>query len=86
MVGTTCDAKAQPNHRKDQVQVLGANPQVWSEDPKDRRRGEKVDEENGNTLLWDAICKEMKNVRPAFEAWDKTSRSYCPAIKKSHVI
>ena len=30
-----------------------------------------VDAENGNTLWWDAICKEMKNVRPAFEGWEK---------------
>jgi hypothetical protein len=28
--------------------------------------------ENGNTFWWDAICKEMRNVRPAFEVWDKT--------------
>lgn len=26
---------------------------------------------NGNTLWWDAIWKEMRNVRPAFEVWDK---------------
>ena len=26
----------------------------------------------GDTLWWDAICKEMKNVQPAFEAWDKS--------------
>ena len=29
------------------------------------------DEENGNTLWWDAICKEMNNTRPAFEVWEK---------------
>jgi hypothetical protein len=31
-----------------------------------------MDRENGDTLWWDAICKEMKNVRPAFEVWDKS--------------
>lgn len=31
-----------------------------------------IDKENGNTLWWDAICQEMKNVRVAFEKWDKS--------------
>jgi Reverse transcriptase (RNA-dependent DNA polymerase) len=31
------------------------------------------DRENGNTFWWDAICKEMVNVRPAFEIWEKTA-------------
>jgi len=29
-----------------------------------------TDKENGDTLWWDAICKEMKNVRDAFEEYD----------------
>ena len=29
------------------------------------------DKENVNTLWWDAICKEMKNIRPAFEVSEK---------------
>ena len=28
-------------------------------------------EDNGNTLWWDAICKEMKNIRPDFQVWEK---------------
>ena len=28
----------------------------------------QFDQENGNTLWWDAICEEMRNGRPAFEA------------------
>jgi hypothetical protein len=39
--------------------------------PKTVKEAKLFDEENGNTLWWDAICKEMKNVRPAFEVWDK---------------
>jgi hypothetical protein len=27
--------------------------------------------DNGNTLWWDAILMEMRNVRPAFEKWEK---------------
>ena len=30
-----------------------------------------IDKENGDTLWWDAIMKEMKNVRPAFEVFEK---------------
>ena len=29
-----------------------------------------MDAKSGNTLWWDAICKEMKNVRPAFEVFE----------------
>jgi hypothetical protein len=39
--------------------------------PKSVAETKAFDEENGDTLWWDAICKEMKNVRPAFEAWEK---------------
>ena len=28
----------------------------------------EIEKENGDTLWWDAILKEMRNVRPAFEA------------------
>ena len=31
-----------------------------------------VNDQNGNTLWWDAICKEMRNVRPAFEVFEGT--------------
>ena len=30
-----------------------------------------IDKENGDTLWWDEIMKEMKTVRPAFEVFDK---------------
>ena len=30
-----------------------------------------IDKENGDTLWWDAIMKEIKNVRPAFEVFKK---------------
>jgi hypothetical protein len=31
-----------------------------------------IDKENGDTLWWDTILMEMKNVHPAFEKWEKT--------------
>ena len=40
--------------------------------PKTVEEVKKVDDQNGNTLWWDAICKEMRNVRPAFEVFEGT--------------
>ena len=34
--------------------------------PKSVEQAVQFDKENGNTLWWDAICQEMKNVRIAF--------------------
>ena len=31
----------------------------------------RIDKENGETLWWDAIMKEMKNVRPDFKVFEK---------------
>ena len=36
-----------------------------------------IDKENDDALWWDAIMKEMKNVRPAFEVWEKR-KEYLP--------
>ena len=38
----------------------------------------EFDFENGNTLWWDAVCQEMKNVRPVFEPWDKPEGNIPP--------
>ena len=35
--------------------------------PKTVQEAKRYDQENGNTLWWDAICQEMANVRIAFE-------------------
>ena len=40
--------------------------------PKSVEEVKKVDDQNGNTLWWDAICKEMRNMRPAFEVFEGT--------------
>jgi hypothetical protein len=34
------------------------------------------------TLWWDAICKEMRNVQPAFEKWEKKEGELPPAYQK----
>ena len=38
--------------------------------PKSVSEAREIDTANGDTLWWDAICKEMKNVRIAFEEYD----------------
>ena len=40
--------------------------------PKSVEEAKELDRKNGNTLWWDAICKEMRNVRPGFEIWEKS--------------
>ena len=40
--------------------------------PKSVEEAKELDRKNGNTLWWDAICKEMRNVRPGFQAWEKS--------------
>jgi hypothetical protein len=34
-------------------------------------QAQAIDKENGNTLWWDAILMEMKNICPTFEKWEK---------------
>ena len=56
--------------------------------PKSIAEARQFDLENGNTLWWDAILKEMKNVRPAFEAWEGSKADLPPGYQeiKCHII
>ena len=49
--------------------------------PKSVEEAKKIDRENGNTLWWEAICKEMKNVRVAFERYDGDSDDLPPGYQ-----
>jgi hypothetical protein len=42
--------------------------------PKSVKEAQAIDAENGDTLWWDAIMKEMQNVRPAFEKWEESKK------------
>ena len=42
----------------------------------------KFDRENGNTLWWDAICQEMKNVCIAFEEYQGNISDLPPGYQK----
>jgi hypothetical protein len=39
--------------------------------PKTVTQAQEIDKENGDTLWWDANLMEMRNVRPAFNKWEK---------------
>ena len=46
--------------------------------PKTIKEARQIDAENGNTLWWDAICQEMKNVMVAFEVFDGDEKDLPP--------
>ena len=41
---------------------------IWV--PKSVQEAKRIDEQNGDTLWWKSICKEMENVRVAFEEFE----------------
>ena len=56
--------------------------------PKSVEEAKKVDDQNGNNLWWDAICKEMRDVRPEFEVFEGT-KDHLPVgyqFMKCHMI
>ena len=48
----------------------------------------RQDKENGDTLWWDAILQEMKNVRPALEVYEGKKEDLPPGYQqiKYHMI
>ena len=55
--------------------------------PKTIKEAIEIDEQNGNTLWWDALMKEMKNVRPTFEVHEGDEGSLVGYKKiKCHII
>jgi hypothetical protein len=50
--------------------------------PKTVQEALQFDKENGNHLWWEAICKEMRNVRPAFEKWEKSPGELPPGFQR----
>jgi hypothetical protein len=54
--------------------------------PKSVEEGKAFNEENGDALWWDVACKEMKNVQPAFEVWEKKNCNHHPDVRNQHVM
>ena len=59
---------------------------IWI--PKSVEEAKCLDQENGDTLWWEAICNEMRNVRPAFKVWEKDVEHIPPGYQqiKCHMI
>ena len=49
--------------------------------PNSAQETKEFERDNGNTIGWDAICKEMKNIRPAFEVSDKDISEFPPGYQ-----
>ena len=56
--------------------------------PKSVEEAKRLDQENGDSPWWEVICNEMRNVRPAFEAWEKDIEHIPPGYQliKCHMI
>ena len=56
--------------------------------PKSVQEAKELDHQNGNNLWWEAICKEMENVRLAFEVWEKDISQIPPGYQqiKCHMV
>ena len=56
--------------------------------PKSVEEAKRLDQENGDSLWWEATCNEMRNVRPAFEVWEKDIEHIPPGYQqiRCHMI
>ena len=56
--------------------------------PKSVNEAQHLDQENSDTLWWEAICNEMRNVRTAFKVWEKDVEHIPPGYQqiKCHMI
>ena len=53
--------------------------------PKTVEEALAIDREEGHTLWWDAICMEMRKVRPACEKWEEGEAKIPPGYQKIKV-
>ena len=88
LVGSLYTKEMQLDSFQSQIQVLDSNSQVWGPDTKIGTGGERVRPSKWYSLWWEAICKEMKNVRPAFEVWEKDISQIPPGYQqiKCHMV
>ena len=56
--------------------------------PKSVEEAKCLGQENGDSQWWEAICNEMRNVRPALEVWEKDVEHITPGYQqiKCHMI
>ena len=56
--------------------------------PNNKKQTIEFDRETGNTLWWDTMSQNMKNIRPTFEPWEKPEGDIPPGYQeiKCHLI
>ena len=59
---------------------------IWI--PKSVKEAKRLDQENSDTLWWEAICNKMRNARPAVKVWEKDVEHTPPGYQqiKCHMI
>ena len=88
LVGSTYIEKEKPNHIKGKVKNWLRTHKFGIRIPKSVEEAKHFDQENRDTSWWEAICNEMRNVRPAFEVWEKDVEHIPPGYQqiKCHMI
>ena len=88
MVGSLCPEEAPPYHRKVKSKYWLRTHKFGIRIPELVQDAKMLDEKNGNTLWWDTICKEMKNIRIAFKVFEGEEKDILPGFQevKCHMI
>jgi hypothetical protein len=81
-VGSTCDKETRSSVGETLSKYWQRTHKYGIQIPKSVKEALAIDKENSNSLWWDEICKEMKNVRPAFEKWELTISDLPPGYQK----
>jgi hypothetical protein len=71
MVDPTCSAQEEQDHRETQDQILGQDSQVWSQDPKERRRGQEIRQREWQYALVGLDLQGNEKRLSVFASWGK---------------
>jgi hypothetical protein len=86
MVGSIHYKKERQNNLECAIQILETHPQIWYLCAKEHKGGLALDEEDNTTYWRDAVEKEMKNIRVAFEFNKKDEVPIAHAKVRCHWI
>ena len=82
MVGTTCHKKEGSNYINSKSAYWLTTHTYGIKMPKTVQEALNLDKENGNTLWYDAIAREMKIARVAIEEWKGKENEILPGYQK----
>ena len=88
LVGSLYAKETQPDSCQSQSKYWIRTHKFGVRIPKSVQEAKELDHQNGNSMWWEAICKEMKNVRLAFEVWEKDISHIPPGYQqiKCHMV